>query len=69
MKSVFVGLSLLAASLSASAGDMRDSGVIHQPYFSRVPPKQPICAPEQVLVPVYGDGGVIVNWICVGPQG
>jgi hypothetical protein len=68
MKSVIIGLALVAASLSVNAADVRDTGVLHQPYFSRMPPKQPLCGPEQVLVPIYGDGGVIVNWICVGPQ-
>jgi len=59
MKSVFVGLVLAAAALSANAGDARSTQALHQPHSDGV------CPDGQVVEYFYNPVTHSMGWKCV----
>jgi len=63
MKSLIVGLVLVAATWSASAGDLRSAGVLQQHSSTRITPDEPWCGGQEPI-PIYNSQGQFMGWRC-----
>ena len=63
MKSLIVGLVLVAATWSASAGDLRGTGMLQQSHATRDTPDEPWCGGQEPI-PIYNSQGQFIGWRC-----